>query len=290
GGARRGHLPRARLLARHGQRLPLPEQPRLPALVPECGRGRHGVDHRPRARRRSRPRRASGEPAGHRADEERERRLRGGGLRRARATQRGGAVHRPGRLERVIGGGAGCRPGAAATDGDDHPRALGRSLKPAYHRVTFLWAGSRETPAKFPKSSAARRVQSAIDGRSPATKGPLPIRSSSTFRLLARRARALSAASGDCFTRPAKKGLVFWKIVPTLARTPISAIRSSSRTRARSSDEAPIIDGFGWSSSRYSMMARDSVRWLPSSSSRTGSPPSGFFVRNSGVRFFPDMM
>jgi hypothetical protein len=30
------------------------------------------------------------------------------------------------------------------------------------------------------------------------------------------------------------------------------------------------------------MITRDSVRWLPSSSSRTGSPLSGFFFWNSG--------
>ena len=72
--------------------------------------------------------------------------------------------------------------------------------------------------------------------------------------------RAFSAASADCFKRPAMNGCVFWKIVATRPRTPSSAMRSSSRTRARSIGVVPIIGGFGWSSSRYSMMASDSGR------------------------------
>ena len=43
-------------------------------------------------------------------------------------------------------------------------------------------------------------------------------------------ARIDGDASGDCFTRWAKKGWVFWKIVPTLPSTPISQMRSASRT------------------------------------------------------------
>ena len=46
-------------------------------------------------------------------------------------------------------------------------------------------------------------------GRAPATKGWLASRASRTRSALSRRTRAFSAASLDCFTRPAKNGEVF---------------------------------------------------------------------------------
>jgi hypothetical protein len=51
------------------------------------------------------------------------------------------------------------------------------------------------------------------------------------------------------------------------------------RVSARSSGVVPIRAGAGWSSSRYSQMAVISDRKLPSSSSRQGEPPAGFFAR-----------
>src|SRR4029450_1537695 len=74
--------------------------------------------------------------------------------------------------------------------------ALGRFLKSAYQRWTFLNDGSSSTPAKAANSRAASSVQSAMLGRLPATKGLLPINLSSTPRLGARRGRGLYAASG----------------------------------------------------------------------------------------------
>ena len=133
-------------------------------------------------------------------------------------------------------------------------------------------------------------MQSAIVGRSPATNGCAPMAASSTFRLAARRVFAFSAASGDCLNRLAMNGCVFWKYWPTALRMPSSAMRSSSRTRARSRGVVPSMGGVGWSSSRYSMMASDSLRQLPSSSSRTGRPPIGFFFKNSGLRLSPVTM
>jgi len=138
GRARRGQLPRALLLARHGQRIQLPEPRRLGTPQPACGGRRHRVDHRARPGRRPGPRSAAGEPAAHGADEERQHRVLGGALQRAGATQPAGPVHRPGRLNAHPRGGAWLAPRRREGDGDAHPRALGRSLKPAYHRTTFL--------------------------------------------------------------------------------------------------------------------------------------------------------
>src|SRR5207244_5221523 len=77
---------------------------------------------------------------------------------------------------------------------------------------------------------------------------------------------------------------------PAAGRQPEHQDALGPSKAARSRGVVPSIGGLGWSSSRYSMMASDSVRWLPSSSSRTGRPPSGFFLRNPGERFSPVTM
>src|SRR5947207_323430 len=92
--------------------------------------------------------------------------------------------------------------------------ALGRSLNARYQRATFLHPGSIGAWENSANSSAARSVQSAIVGRSPATNGFAPMAASSTFRLAARRVFAFSAASGDCLNRLAMNGCVFWKYWP----------------------------------------------------------------------------
>src|SRR5262245_5705694 len=97
-----------------------------------------------------------------------------------------------------------------------HALALGRCLKLTYQRWTLPYAGSISAPAKAAKSRAASRVQSAMLGESPATNFRVASCPSSTLRAAFSRVRAFSAASGDCFTRCAKNGLVFWKMVPTL--------------------------------------------------------------------------
>src|SRR5262249_12666603 len=98
--------------------------------------------------------------------------------------------------------------------------ALGRFLNASYHRVNFLSPGSIATRANSANAIAANSVQSAIVGRSPAIKGRPSIFASTIFATLASRARALSAASAVCFTRCAKNGEVFWKIVAMVPSTP----------------------------------------------------------------------
>ena len=91
---------------------------------------------------------------------------------------------------------------------------------------------------------AAKSVQSAIDG---SVAGDELLRRRSSGRAPSdrdgeARSCAVSAASGDCFTRPAKNGLVFWKIGADVVQARLtSQIRSASRTRARSSGVAPSI-------------------------------------------------
>src|SRR5207245_9373537 len=93
--------------------------------------------------------------------------------------------------------------------------ALGLSLNARYQRATFLHSGSTGAWENSANSSAARSVQSAMVGRSPATNGFAPMAASSTFRFAARRAFAFSAASDDCLNRLAMNGCVFWKYWPT---------------------------------------------------------------------------
>ena len=47
------------------------------------------------------------------------------------------------------------------------------------------------------------------------------------------------------------------------------------------------MGGSGWSSSRYSMMGRDSTRYVPSSSSSTGSLPKGLRAMCSALLCSP---
>ena len=63
-------------------------------------------------------------------------------------------------------------------------------------------------------------MQSAIVGFAPVTNSFEPIIWSTTRVVAASRVLPVSAASGDCLMRPAKNGLVFWKMVPTLFSTP----------------------------------------------------------------------
>src|SRR5207247_9780047 len=79
--------------------------------------------------------------------------------------------------------------------------ALGRSLNAAYQRATFLHAGTIGAWENSANSSAARSVQSAIVGRSPATNGCAPMAASSTFRFAPRRGLAFPADPVDCFNR-----------------------------------------------------------------------------------------
>ncbi len=69
-----------------------------------------------------------------------------------------------------------------------------------------------------------------------------------------------------------------WKISSSIRRCHIS-------TSACPFGPTPMSGGSGWISSRYRQIATDSEMHVPSSSSSTGTPPSGFFFRNSGARF-----
>ncbi len=107
-----------------------------------------------------------------------------------------------------------------------HAFALGRAFMVSYQRIRLVQAGSRSYFATFAQPTPISKVMSAIESRLPATPSRSFYSSFSQAKRAVRFLRAISATLGVWSTRPAKNGLVCWKIVEACASTPCSQRRS----------------------------------------------------------------